>query len=87
MKKINVKLLFTALLSTAFSLTAGAQDFGGENVITTGKSWKVEDSWSTMSSLTNQDGLYVRAAEGKNITVGSSSKNVKYADGTSFTAF
>ena len=86
MKHYNVKILMTALLCTAFSLTIGAQDFGGENVITTGKSWKVEDSWSTMSSLTNKDGLYVRAAAGKNITVGSSSKNVKYADGTSFTA-
>jgi len=40
MKHYNVKILMTALLSTAFSLTAGAQDFGGESAVNATTLWK-----------------------------------------------
>ena len=52
MKHFNVKILMTALLSTVFSLTAGAQDFGGEDVVTRETNWGFKDFERT-GNLTN----------------------------------
>ena len=88
MKHYNVKILMTALLSTAFSLTAGAQDFGGESAVNATTLWKFTqyynwDGGTKHTAVTimdyntkilNFDGLYLHM----NTSSGVVTTNVQY---------
>lgn len=82
MKKINVKLLFTALLSTAFSLTAGAQDFEGEAVVTKETDWGF-GNFERTGNLTNWNSLYVRGSAPRKQNTTS---RIYFPDGTEINA-